>query len=648
MNFFERQAAARATSRRWVVLFAVAVFATVAAVDAVVVVLLSTYRQHEAGRFHDAAVSLAGGDFRGALILTSLTVLAVIAIASLYKTSVLSAGGSTVALGAGGERVLRETSDVAEKRLLNIVEEMAIASGVPMPEVYVLQQETGINAFAAGHAPANAAIAVTRGALDTLTRNELQGVIAHEFSHLLNGDMRLNIKLMGLLFGILVIALAGRSVLRFAPRNSGRKNGGADAVIFLTALAIMVIGYVGLFFGRLIQAAVARNRESLADASAVQFTRDPLGLRGALVKIGALESGSRLHETNADEIAHMLFAPGMSRMFATHPPLVSRLRALDPSFRESEFDEVRRKLAQQTAKDEVAQDETRPAPSRERLDRMIGGAVGVAPAAVAQLVGNPSPAHVATAQAIFASLPENIVQSAADTEAARGLFFALALDEEAEARARQLKFIGVQLGANVAASVEQWLPQAQQLNAAQRQPALLRLFPALRQLSEAERTSLLVCLTGLLQREGTVSIEKYALRKLAQLHLRESLAAPPLPGRATLDLVIEELALLFSILAQAGTDNPQEARLAYEAGMASLLSRSRPEFAQAANWPSRLDMALNKLDRLLPAAKELLVQALVKTVANDGKLTVQEAELLRTVCATLHCPLPPLIATEEH
>lgn len=643
MNFFERQAVTRRASRVWVVLFLCAVLAVVAAVDTVVAIAVSMYSRNEAG-MHGKSVQFA--NLHGVIAWTSIVVLAIIGFAMLYKRFELRAGGSAVARASGGRRIVRSTTDAAEKRLLNIVEEMAIASGVPMPEVYVLDEEEGINAFAAGHAPADAAIAVTRGALGTLTRNELQGVIAHEFSHLLNGDMRLNIRLMGLLFGIMVIAVIGRTVLRHSPRGGGKK--GSGGAILLIALAVMVIGYVGLFFGRLIQAAVARNRESLADASAVQFTRDPLGLRGALVKIGASAPGSRLVQAQTEQIAHMLFAPGMTGGFNTHPPLPERIRAIDPSFQESEFGRMRSQMAR-VAAEEIRAEAAQVSSPQERLEGLVRGAVNVAPIAiaplaVAQMVGNPSPANIESAHAIFASMPDDIVQAAAEIESARALFFALALDENAEAQARQLKFIGVQLGAQVASDIEKWLPRARQLAAAQRQPALLRLFPALRQLSAQDRMKLLTALIGLLQREGRVGIEKYALRKLAQLHLRESLVPPPLPGRATLDVNSNELGLLFSILAQAGADNPQAGRLAYEAGMSSLLPRNRPEFCAPANWAPALDLAFAKLDRLLPAAKELLVQGLVKTIAHDGKLTVQEAELLRTVCATLHCPLPPLMA----
>ncbi len=231
----------------------------------------------------------------------------------------------------GGTRVGADTTDPLKRRLRNVVEEMAIASGVPVPQVYVLEREAGINAFAAGYSPANAAIAVTRGALVNLNRDELQGVIAHEFSHVLNGDMRLSTRLIGLLFGLTVIAMIARTILRLAPRGGGgRKGGGGILVIFLAALVVLALGWIGLFFGRLIQAAVSRHRESLADASAVQFTRDPQGLRNALVKIGALGAGSRFADADAEEVAHLLFAEGIGRAFATHPPLVERIREIDP------------------------------------------------------------------------------------------------------------------------------------------------------------------------------------------------------------------------------------------------------------------------------------------------------------------------------
>ena len=224
---------------------------------------------------------------------------------------------------------------------------MSIASGVTMPEVYVLENEDGINAFAAGNSPADAAIAVTRGAATRLKREELQGVVAHEFSHILNGDMRLNLRLLGWTFGLLAVAIVARVVLQSTPGAGSRSRKDGAGALMLAALAVMVLGYIGVFFGRLLQAAVSRHRERLADASAVQFTRNPVGLSGALLKIAGTSAGSRLVTPEAEEVAHMLFAAGLPRLFATHPPLEERLKALDPSFRASELP----KLAAEAARD---------------------------------------------------------------------------------------------------------------------------------------------------------------------------------------------------------------------------------------------------------------------------------------------------------
>ncbi|MEQ1579681.1 MAG: M48 family metallopeptidase [Steroidobacteraceae bacterium] len=644
MDFFGRQVETRRLSRQLVVLFLLAVILVALAVTSVVLIV---------ARFLDTASS--GGALLDPLWLDEHTSLAfwsmvavfgVVGVASLYKTAMLSQGGGVVAQSLGGELVTADTSDPERRRLLNVVEEMAIASGVPMPQVFVLDHELGINAFAAGHNPANAAIAVTRGALTRLTRSELQGVIAHEFSHVLNGDMRLNIRMMGLLFGLLSIAVIARLVLRHAPRSGGggRKGGGAVAAILVAALVVMIVGYVGLFFGRLLQAAVSRSRESLADASAVQFTRDPDGLRGALIKIGALSNGSRLLDADAEEVAHMLFAPGVDRLFATHPPLIERIRLLDPSFTERTFEAARtRLLAEEAAAsaDEQQDDSI-------RGDALPGGLspLQVTPAGVAQLVGNPGTTHVRMAEALRLSLPAAMITATQNPRQAVALLLAFAIDTDASVRARQVELIRQQLGGRAAEAVTKWLPELDGLEAMQRLPAFLRLFPAIHQFSKLERQRLAACLKSLLRDEGRCSLHAYALAKLAEVQLQDELDPARRSRRMTLEGTSDSLCVVFSVLAKHGHDDEAAARRAYEAGMHHLLPRDRPSFRVPDGWLQPLDIALGKLDELQPAAKEQLVEALVKTIANDLKLTTAEAELLRTVCAALHCPLPPLLAEE--
>ncbi|HEU4602180.1 MAG TPA: M48 family metallopeptidase, partial [Steroidobacteraceae bacterium] len=494
MNFFQHQDASRRASRRLVLLFALAVLCVVAAVDLAVSVVLWKFGTPD-GMYFTLSDWLSA--HTGTVVATTTVVVGIIGLSSLYKTSAISGGGGAVARSLGGVRISPDTSDPLQRRLLNVVEEIAIASGVPMPEVYLLEQESGINAFAAGMNPANAAIGVTRGALTNLNRAELQGVIGHEFSHVLNGDMRLNTRLIGLLFGLLVIAILARTVLRFGPRaGRGKRDGGAGAIM-LAALAVFVIGYIGLFFGRLIQAAVARRRESLADASAVQFTRDPTGLRNALVKIGALSAGSSIASPQAEDVAHMLFAPGMSRMFATHPPLEERIRTIDPQFDPREFEKVRQQLANLAA----AQDEPTPAAKAKDLSDLIA-LPAMQASTMASLVGNPATAHIQVARSLRDSLPANIMLAARQPASARALLLGLALDRDAEARERQKRFIGLQLGNEIAQQVAQLEPTIAALQPQQRIPAQMTAFAALRQLTPDERMQLMSCLNGMLQREG--------------------------------------------------------------------------------------------------------------------------------------------------
>ncbi|HEX7916176.1 M48 family metallopeptidase, partial [Rudaea sp.] len=327
MNFFAQQDRARAQTRRMLILFAIAVVCIVVAVDLVVAVAFGVM-----GNGHRNAYRTAASPQTGVLVATTLVVLAVIGFSMLYKISSLRAGGGVVARQLGATLIDPHdpaiASNFAYKRLRNVVEEIAIASGVPVPEIYVLEDEPGINAFASGYTASDAAVTVTKGCLDKLTRDELQGVIAHEFSHVLNGDMRLNIRLMGVLFGILVIGIVGSKMLQWSGR--GRDS---NWQVFL-GIALLIIGSIGLFFGRLIKAGVSRQREYLADASAVQFTRQSQGIAGALKKIAGLAEGSKLETPEREEAAHMFFGDGVgySALFATHPPLHKRILAIDPRF----------------------------------------------------------------------------------------------------------------------------------------------------------------------------------------------------------------------------------------------------------------------------------------------------------------------------
>ena len=302
MDFFASQDVARRKTSLLLLYFSLAVFFIIVAIY-LAFTFLFIYQQGGTGQF-DPNRFWNPDLFVGVVIGTVI----VVGCGSLYKISVLRSGGARVAEMLGGRLIPAGSKDFLQKRLLNIVEEMAIASGVPVPPVYLLESEKGINAFAAGFTKDDAVIGITRGALETLDRNELQGVVAHEFSHILNGDMWLDLKLVGFLHGILLIALIGRSILRGSSRSRNSKNSGG-AVLF--GLVLLILGYLGVLFGRLIKSSVSRQREYLADASAVQFTRNPGGLAGALKKIGGLASGSLIEHNKAEEISHMFFSNGL-------------------------------------------------------------------------------------------------------------------------------------------------------------------------------------------------------------------------------------------------------------------------------------------------------------------------------------------------
>ena len=637
MNFFARQAEARAQSRRLIVLFVLALAIIMIAVNFVILTLLAS-AQAENLTVPDGAWIAA---HPGSVVFASLLVLAVVGLSSLYKSAALRAGGGVVARSLGGTRLERDARDPLRRRLHNVVEEMAIASGVPMPEVYVLEHEPGINAFAAGHTPANAAVAVTRGALERLNRAELQGVIAHEFSHILNGDMRISTRLIGLVFGLVIIALIGRTVLRFS-RHSGNRKGGV-AIVVLAALAVMVLGYLGVFLGRLIQAAIARRREVLADSSAVQFTREPQGLKGALVKIGGFDQGSHLEDVGVEQVAHMLFAAGMKRLFATHPPLIERIKALDPSFRESEFARVN--LEPQVALGSAGEHVT--SESLPALEMPVGALaatpVAVAPGAVAQAVGNPGTREVEVAQVLAQSLPDELLANLEGPGRALGLLLALVLDPKPDVRSRQLELVKERLGAQALTLIARAEDAARKLKPIQRLPALQTLFPALRRLPREDRVRIVEGLNRLMVVDGRIEIFEYALGTLARVYLRDELQPTAGARGLRLDEVAAELQVVFSVLAWQGAGEEAAARRAFELGLHHVLPMHRPAYAPPPAWPVALDQALSRLDRLLPAAKEQLVEALVKTISHDQRLTVEEAELLRAICAALHCPLPPLL-----
>ncbi len=650
MNFFAHQELARKQTRRMVVLFTIAVICIVVAVDFVVMAALGIGR--ESGR------GVAGAGV-GAIMVSSVSVVAVIGLATLYRISTLSAGGSAVAQQLGATPVPVDTTDFTYRRLRNVIEEIAIASGVPVPEIFVLEEESAINAFASGFSPTDAAITVTRGCLDKLTREELQGVIAHEFSHVLNGDMRLNIRLMGVAFGILVLAIVGRKIAEVSGRSRSRDSGG----IAILGVALLIVGYIGVFFSRLIKASISRQREYLADASAVQFTRQTEGIAGALKKIGGLAEGSKLTSHDGEEVAHMLFGDGVgySSLFATHPALVDRIKRLQPQFNPAEFSEIAADWANPLRVGESDSPNASVAgfaPARSARASASAHAANLPSSAreihlsadgVSSQVGHPDSQDYIAAAALSQSIPDSLNLAAHGREQSMLVVYALLLHADEAIRARQIEIITHYHDAGSAAETGTLAQQTRLLHPMQRLPLAAMAFPALRRHARPKLEVFVIVLNQLIKADGRVSLEEYCLAKLVGIQVIDALnpGSARVAGRIKLGDAAGELCDLFSVVAEYGHDDAESARRAYVFGIHEVMPNVKPIYQPPANQHAALDRALPKLDRLTSAGKELVVRGLTRAISADGIVSVNEAELLRTVCAALHCPLPPILQQSD-
>ncbi|MGD2129495.1 MAG: M48 family metallopeptidase [Lysobacterales bacterium] len=633
MNFFEHQDRARKQSRWLILLFLLAVIAIVAAIDMVVLFALGE-SSREAGSPPLPLAEML--QLNAPLLLGGAVVsVAVITLASLFKVASLRGGGGQVARQLGATLVEADTQDPLRRRLLNVVEEIALASGVTVPEVYVLEHEAGINAFAAGYSAADAAVTVTEGALNKLSRAELQGVIAHEFSHILNGDMRINIRLMGALFGILLLALIGRRFLiqaRFV-RSSRDRNG---AAIVLIAVGLTAIGYIGLFFGRWIKAALSRQREYLADASAVQFTREPDGIGGALKKIAVYSEGSYL-DADAEEVSHMLFGDGRRMLlFSTHPPLNDRIARIDPQFRPEDLEQ----LAASIMREQQAAGEREERPSR-------GGAAGrnpLDPTNLVKEVGNPGWERMLMAAAVAASLPDAVARAARTRGWAPEVLFFTLLDADGDVRERQLLAIARRMGPDSESQTRALLQAAGPPAPEQRLPLLGLALPMLKRRPPEDLKQVLETAKELIDADQKVVPFEYLLARSIGQHIWESHnpSRVRISGDARLEGNRQEALEVMSILARHGNTEPEATGAAFGAGLKELGLDPATRMPEVADWVAALDRALPKLDRLAPSEKQSLVSALAAITLQDGRAEPVELELLRAICGLIHVPLPIL------
>lgn len=649
MNFFQHQDIARRNTRRLVILLGLATLTLIAITTlafAVVMLGLNTngYVSYTEQGLWPTIQSVLGWR---SLSVIALAVLTFVTLGGLFKMHQLRGGGRTVAEALGGKLINLDSGTGPERQLLNVVEEMAIASGTPVPPVYLLEEQS-INAFAAGHTPQDAVIGITRGAIEQLNRDELQGVIAHEFSHILHGDMSLNIRLVGLLNGILVISLLGHMMLRSAyfraPRRSNRDN--SHMAVLGLGVLLIVIGAIGTFFGNWIKAGVSRQREFLADASAVQFTRNPDGIAGALKKIAGTPMGSKLEAADASEFSHMYFGQGVgrsfNRMMATHPPVQERIRRLLPRWDGT--------LATTTAAAATGPSTSAASPSIstdaiEQISGFQGSAVNLDSIdASINSIGQAMPEHLARAQVLLASLDQQLRDAAHDTFAARAVVFGLLLTDEEAVLTRQWKHLAEVTPTEDWPNLKPCIEAAQHTDPEGRLPLLELALPALKQLSKSQYETFKQTVNYLIAADGRVSLMEWALSRIVFNQLE-----PRAPYRKALKLrdCQPECALVLSLIVHAGAQNAEEARGSFQAGAAQLPFDDLQWIPRRDIQLSQLDQAVERLNNLRPLHKPALLKAISRSIFFDQQVSAIEAELFRALADSLDCPVPPILAGQR-
>jgi Zn-dependent protease with chaperone function len=627
MNFFEYQEQARKNTRWLIFLFILAVISLIALTDILVVFFYYAL----SSEYNSDATPLPF-DFH---IYIAITISVIVLLASLYRMTEMDGGGPRVAEELGGRLIPSSTKDPKERQLLNVVEEMAIASGIPVPQVYVLEDIT-INAFAAGFDTHDAVIGVTRGTIDLLNRDELQGVIAHEFSHIFNGDMRLNIRLISILYGILFIGLIGEKIVNY----SGHSKDGAKAMIF--GVGLIVIGYSGLFFGNMIKATVSRQREFLADASSVQFTRNPDGIGGALKKIGGWTLGSRLGAINAAEYSHCYIAEGVSMLatgfFRTHPKLEDRIRRIEPRW-DGRYPEVKRVVK----KSDKEKETSKPFKTTffKEPENLITMAVMVE---AISATGAPTSEHVEYAKKLIADIPEKLLLASREPLTAYALILGLFMDKgllkNIPEQDRLLKGIDREVCKQLRLLVSQLLT----LDIKYRLPLIELAIPSLKSLSKNQLEQFEQHMLLIINHDKRVEFWEWALHWI----ITQSLNKPDI-AKARYDnfnLIENETAILLSATVYTANSSDELGQQAYITATTELgISIEKIEKNKINS--TELLRSIAKVRELKPLIKPRFLKALSLAAEHDGVIEPEEIEFIRAIAEGIDCPMPPLLDKAE-
>jgi len=636
MDFFDRQDKARKKTWLLALYFIAAIFFIVVAVNAAFYFFfkfVEAYPYTPKTWFTEHVWMYVSG-----------VTLLVILTGSFSRLAKLSGGGKIVAQMAGARLLDLGSHKADEKKFINVVEEMSIASGTPMPVLYIMDGEDGINAFVAGYKPTEAVMVVTQGALEILNRDELQAVVGHEFSHILNGDMRINIRLMAILAGILIIGQIGQFLLRGSGRHNYQRNskGSSGSALMVLAFGLMVIGYVGLFFGRLIKAAISRQREFLADASSVQFTRNPKGIAGALYKIQQSVNGTRLFNLRAEDVSHMCFAEAlkinMQSLLATHPPLEQRIKAVDASFLK-----IQRAIDIQNRKNKNTSDLNKNQ-SSEAQNFSATAAIHTSAQQLSESVGNPAPEHMIYAALMLQSFTPVLMENVHNMTGAQSVIYALLLSnmEVATGLACLAKHVE-------SAQVEKLniiKPEIKNLNKRHRLPLIDLALPVLKQLPAQKTAVFLTATEALIKCDKKVTLFEFVLFTILKKHLNKNAGKADKVRIFSFKSVQDELTLLMSLMGHAGKQTSQKKQLAFSKAMLSFGVKSTTLLTPKQCKFKAVSRVLSKLNLMSPLLKKSVLLACADMVLDDGVVMPAEAELLRAVSEMLDCPMPPLLGDE--
>ncbi len=638
MNFFRSQDNARRNTGRLVILFFLAVVSLILLTNLLVMFVFG-YIRIESGTGLDNASLISQIDWQTFLVIAAAVTITIL-LGSLYKILALAGGGERVAEMLDAQLVVNGDNDFRTRRLLNVVEEMAIASGTPVPPVYLLEEE-GINAFAAGYKPGDAVIGVTRGAIEKLSREQLQGVIAHEFSHILNGDMKLNIRLIGLLHGILLIGMVGYYILRGTSHSSRSRNSGGAAVL---GLGLVVIGYAGTFFGNLIKAAVSRQREFLADASAVQYTRNPGGIGGALKRIGGDANGSIINNPAGIQISHALFSQGiktwLGSLYATHPALEKRIYQIQPDW-DGEFDYS---LPADTVLPDTETADTPQAPAQQAVT-MAAIAAAMTGGGIVGQTGRPDAEHLEYAHRLINDLPAEFSSALSDPFAARAVVYFLVLDKDKAIHKEQLQHLKSSADTGVYEETMKLVRAGYELRKEYRLPLIDMALASLHQLSLKQYRLFKNNLNTLVEIDHKISLSEWCIRKIVYHHLDPVFEKKPGTTKQNLKLAQTSGAceILLSVLVYSGKQQGFSNTDVFDKAVSELGEIDISLCTKREISLDDLNASLDTLARLKPLEKPRLLKACAICITADRNITPEEVEIYRVISALLDCPIPPLV-----